>query len=395
MRGRFQHLIAPVIQGNTGSLINYLLSIRPLSEHGTVLRDLLAWSFPIGNLFGISMRVHITMPFLMLGLIGRVAFDKDSDGHQYISNTWQDASMLMALMFLSTLLHEFGHCFAARFMDGEADEILMWPLGGLAFCKSLPHNWLAHLVFAAGGPLADLAKCIVLGLILFFGFDYIPPFNPFWYPYRISENSIAIALNSWSGATTTDNIVIIVLARFFWITWVLMLFNLVLLGYPFDSGRMLQAVLWPRLGHYQSTYVAIYCGYGVMLIIGILSIIYREPLLAFLTIFIYVSCAQEMTVLESAHEDSLFGYDFSQGYTSLEKDEPPPPKPKKQNFIQRWLAERAARKEQQEQEQRAADDRRMDELLEKIQKYGKESLTDEEQRFLKRVADRYKNDSRG
>ena len=33
----------------------------------------------------------------------------------------------------------------------------------------------------------------------------------------------------------------------------------------------------------------------------------------------------------------------------------------------------------------------MDLLLEKIQKFGKQSLTDEEQRFLKRVADRYKN----
>ena len=93
-------------------------------------------------------------------------------------------------------------------------------------------------------------------------------------------------------------------------------------------------------------------------------------------------------------EDSLFGYDFSQGYTSLEKDEetpPLPPKEKKQNFIQRWLAQRAAKKEQQEKEQREADDRRMDELLDKIQKFGKESLTDEEERFLKRVSDRFKN----
>src|SRR5207244_8770561 len=101
-------------------------------------------------------------------------------------------------------------------------------------------------------------------------------------------------------------------------------------------------------------------------------IVFGEPLLTFLTIFIYVACAQEMMVLEASHEDSLFGYDFSQGYTSLEKDEPPPPKAKKQNFIQRWFAERAAKKEKQEQEQREADDRRMDELLEKIQKFGKQ-----------------------
>ncbi len=352
-----------------------------------MLRDLLSWSFPTFSLFGIMIRVHFTMPLVMIGLIGREYVRKDA----YV-NSWHDAAMLMGLMFLSILLHEFGHCFAARFMDGESDEILMWPLGGLAFAKSLPHTWVANLVFAAGGPLMDFAKCVVLGLVLFFVFDFIPPLNPFWYPYRLSDSSIAIELTSWTiGKIQTDNIVVIILARFFWISWILMLFNLVLVGYPFDSGRMLQAGLWPWLGHYQSTYVAIYCGYAFMLIVGILSIMYGEPLLAFLTIFIYVSCAQERTALETAPEDSLFGYDFSQGYTSLEKDEPAPPKVKKQNFIQRWLAQRAAKKQQQELEQRVADDRRMDELLQKIQQHGKESLTDEEQRFLKRVADRYKN----
>ena len=72
-------------------------------------------------------------------------------------------------------------------------------------------------------------------------------------------------------------------------------------------------------------------------------------------------------------------------------DAPTPGCAKKQNFLQRWLAQRAARKLQQEQEQREADDLRMDQLLDKIQKFGKNSLTDEEQRFLRRVADRYKN----
>src|SRR5260370_802763 len=103
------------------------------------------------------IRVHFTMPLVMIGLIGRAAFGKDAQGNQYFTNRWQDAAMLMGLMFLSILIHEFGHCFAARFMDGESDEILMWPVGGLAFAKSLPHTWIANLVFAAGGPLMDMA----------------------------------------------------------------------------------------------------------------------------------------------------------------------------------------------------------------------------------------------
>lgn len=354
------------------------------------MRDVLSWSFPIGQLFGITIRVHLVMPLFMLGMIGREAMRERG-----IPGTWQDAATLMGLIFLSVLLHELGHCFAARRMDGEADEVLLWPLGGLAFCRTLPHTPLAHFVFAFGGPLMNFLLCLVSGLLLSLALDqhYRPPFNPIWYPYRWNEVG-GMALPVWGGPADpamTSNAFAILLARLFWVNWLQLLVNVVLIGIPFDGGRMLQAALWPRLGHFQASKVAIYAGFVVMLLVGLASIVWSEPLLAFLTIFIFMACAQEMMILESAHEDSLFGYDFSQGYTSLEKDEPAPPRPKKQNFIQRWLARRAARKQQEETEQREADDRRMDELLEKIQKFGKDSLSEEEHRFLKRVADRYKN----
>src|ERR1019366_4138827 len=268
-----------------------------------VMRDVISWSFPIGQLFGITIRIHLILPLVAIGLIGREAVRKEA-----VAGAWEDAAMLMALMFLAVLLHELGPCFAARYMDGAA------------------------------GP----------GLLLTFVFDIMPPFNPVWYPYRNDGTSIAMNLTTWGGKVVpVDNLFAIVLARFFWANWILALFNLVLVGYPFDSGRMLQAALWPRLGHFQATKVAIYAGFVVMLVIGLVSIVWSEPLLILLAIFIFASCAQELMNLEHAQEESLFGYDFSQGYTSLEKDEPPPPalpKRKKRNFIQRWLAERAAKK---------------------------------------------------
>ncbi len=353
------------------------------------MRDVLSWSIPIGQLFGIAIRVHFMLPLVMIGLVGRVAMDKD-----FPAGTWQDAVTLVSFMFFIILLHEFGHCFAARFMEGESDEILMWPLGGLAYCRSLPYSPLAHFVFALGGPMVNIVLCIVCGLALYLGFDHLPPVDPFWYPYRFAENSIAVLPWSWSGgqAVLEERLHVILLMRFFWMNWILLLFNTVLVGIPFDGGRMLQAALWPKLGHYQATKIAIYGGFACMVLVGLYSIIYREPMMTFLAIFIFMSCAQEYEILENANEDALFGYDFSQGYTSLEKDEPlPPPKEEKQNFVKRWLAKRAAQKEQREKEEREADDRRMDELLQKIGKFGKASLTDEENRFLKRVSDRYKN----
>jgi stage IV sporulation protein FB len=355
------------------------------------MRDVISWSFPIGQMFGILIRVHLIMPLFIIGMIGREAMRKDT-----IAGSWMDASALMAMVFISVLLHEFGHCFAARYMDGEADEVLLWPLGGLAFCRALPHKPIVHFVVALGGPLVNLILCVIAALLLSFALDqhYQPQFNPIWYPYRENASG-AVSLSLWGGPTgLSDNLVAVNLQRFFWVNWVAFLFNVLVVGIPFDGGRMLQAALWPRMGHYQATKAAIYSGFFFMILAVLASMVFTtgmESYLLLLAIFIFMSCAQEWMTLESEREDSLFGYDFSQGYTSLEKDEPKAKEPKKKNFIQRWLAERAARKEQEEMEQREADDKRMDELLDKIQKFGKDSLTDEETRFLKRVSDRYKN----
>src|SRR4029078_2419423 len=52
---------------------------------------------------------------------------------------WPDRIQSMSMLFLIVLLHEFGHCFAARWVGGEADEIVMHPLGGLAL--AVPADW--------------------------------------------------------------------------------------------------------------------------------------------------------------------------------------------------------------------------------------------------------------
>jgi stage IV sporulation protein FB len=201
------------------------------------------------------------------------------------------------------------------------------------------------------------------------------------------------ALGSAETSPTTAHLGAIVLARLFYINWVLALLNIVLVGFPMDGGRMLQSVLWPSVGYRQATLYAIYAGFVCMFVLVAVSIIKNEVLPVLLALFMYLSCKQEWIVLETGGEDSLFGYDFSQGYTSLERDEPPPVKPRRPNFLQRWLQRRAERKRQLEQDQQIAEEQRMDDLLDKIHRHGKESLTDEEHRFLKRVASRHRRKS--
>ncbi len=92
-------------------------------------------------------------------------------------------------------------------------------------------------------------------------------------------------------------------------------------------------------------------------------------------------------------DDSLFGYDFSQGYTSLEREHGSSlaPAAPKQSWWKRWRQQVATKKAQRDLERREFEERRMDELLETISAQGMASLTDEERRFMKQFSDRYRN----
>src|SRR5579885_787111 len=344
------------------------------------MRDPLSWALPLGRIFGITIRVHLLFPLVAAGMILRMAFYKDPSGAPVPSGLWIDMTMILALLFFSVVLHEFGHCFAARWMDGDANEVLLWPLGGLAFCE-VPHTPRANLVTALGGPAVNVALFLVCGALLAVLHEPTlrPPLHPLYAPFRANSEG-EILLDTWSGETKlVSNLGLIVLARLFWVNWALSLVNLVLIGFPMDAGRIFQSILWKYVGYRQATLAAVFAGFVMVILVAIYGIAASEVLALCLAVFIYFSCRHQWVLLETEGAD-VFGYDFSQGYTSLERDEPPAvPRRKRQGWLQRWLQRRAARKLQREQEQREAEERRMDELLEKVARVGMSGLTEEEQ----------------
>jgi Zn-dependent protease len=352
------------------------------------MREPFSWSFPLMRLFGITVRVHWLFPMVFVGLVGRAAFKAG-----LIPGTWIDMAMILGLMFVSVLLHEFGHCFGARWVDGDAQEVLLWPLGGLAYVE-VPHTARANFITTLAGPLVNLGLCAVcaVGLLAFCEPSFRPPLDPFSWPQRVHESGI-INLKTWGGEVQpVSSLGVIVLARFFWVNWVLALLNLVLIGFPMDGGRLFQCLLWPRYGYRQATLFALVAGFITAIVVGVVSIVWEEVLLLCLALFIFVTCWQKRIMLETGGEESLFGYDFSQGYTSLEREQEQTPAPRrKQSWWQRFQQRRATKKMLREQEVREAEERRMDELLEKVQRLGLGALTKEEQTFLKRVSDRYRN----
>src|SRR5207249_2373929 len=151
------------------------LATRSTTCRATVMRDPFTWSLPLGSVFGIRLRLHVLFPAVALAIVLRATFTKDAP-----VGVWAPVTLLMALLFVSVLLHEFGHCFGARLVDGDAHEILIWPLGGLASID-VPHTPRANFLAAAAGPLVNLLLCLgtAAGLA---ALAVRPPFNPFWVP---------------------------------------------------------------------------------------------------------------------------------------------------------------------------------------------------------------------
>ncbi len=360
------------------------------------MRDPLSWSLPIGRLFGITVRVHLLFPFIAAGLILRVAWQTKPVPSP--EGAWIDAAIVMGFLFLSVVVHEFGHCFGARSVGGDAQDVLIWPLGGLANVD-VPQTPRANLITAAAGPLVNLVLCVLSGVLLYF--IHTPGIAPIWNPldgyhYRgAAGDPMNVPVTTWEGNSLPfpPYSLPILLTHLFYVNWLLFLVNMVLIGFPLDGGRIFQSILWFFVGYRRATFAAVVAGIVVTVVVGLYAIICQEVLALGLAFFIFVTCMHQWHVLELGSDDSLFGYDFSQGYTSLEREHgstaaPAPPKP---SWWKRWRQQRAMKKAQRDLERREMEERRMDELLEKISTQGMAALSDEERRFMKQFSDRYRN----
>ena len=397
------------------------------------MRDPMSWSIPVFRLFGIQVRVHIFFFVITIGL-----FLRQLSLLQYDNVWWLDKLLLtVVVLFGSVLLHEFGHCFGARYAGGEAREILIWPLGGLAFVE-VPHRWKALFVMVAAGPAVNVLICVVCGAAIA-GAGFVPSLNPLADPYRTETTNYRDG-RTYTGSErvklykpgTTDEptlneikdrekernikstpkvkdavaheayvaelgyeravapVWLVWAYRIFWMNWVLFLFNM-LPAYPLDGGQLLQAVVWGRTDHRRGVVVAAYTGFAFAVVFLIVSIADNEALFLGLALFMLYSASMKLMLLEM--DEGPFGYDFSAGYTSLEKDDEPPPQPKRPGPLTRWWQARKARKAARVAEERQKDEERMDQLLEKISRSGPGSLTDEERQFMRRVSARKRNTS--
>jgi stage IV sporulation protein FB len=321
----------------------------------------LHWSFSAGTWFSTRVRVSVFFPLVLLVVWAQL---KD----------FPVAAVFSVILLLSVLAHEFGHVLAARATGGGGDEILIWPLGGLAFVQSGP-GVASRLMTSAAGPLFNLAVCAIVAWPVSQSALAAEAFNPLVFPL----------------VTLTDRVLSDVLVLIFTANWILLLVNLIPV-YPLDGGRMLQTVLTARWGGDTGGTAYIRIGFLCAFAILLGGMMVESVWVVSIGAIVLVLNMQETTQRGSSDEydDSFMGYDFSAGYTSLERESTSAAE-KRPGLLQRWKEKRRLQKEQQEREDAEEAERRLDELLAKVHEHGMDSLTDAEKRQLRQVSDRYRD----
>jgi Zn-dependent protease len=169
-----------------------------------------------------------------------VAIYQISRPRTYSSPVWNAVEYLA--LFAIVLMHEFGHAFACRQTGGTANEIILWPLGGVAFVQP-PQRPGAQLWSIAAGPLVNVALVPVL-----FGF--------LW-----ARRAFGLGLGN-----ADFGLFLVQLVR---INLVLLIFNLLPI-YPLDGGQIVRSLLWFFVGRARSLQIAAIFGFvGVAGLLGL------------------------------------------------------------------------------------------------------------------------------
>jgi Zn-dependent protease len=178
---------------------------------------------------------------------------------RYSSISWGILEYVM--IFAIVTLHEFGHALACRQVGGRADNIVLWPLGGVAYVDP-PQRPGAHLWSISAGPLVNLALMPLLALSL-------------------------LAVPSGPASSTSDFAIFVTSLNL--INIVLFLFNMLPI-YPLDGGKILRSLLWYIVGRARSLMATVVVGFIGVAGLGLIAFLIGSGWLGVITVFAALQC---------------------------------------------------------------------------------------------------------
>ncbi len=193
-------------------------------------------SIRLFRLFGIDVYLH----WFWFVVAAIIIWNRKSDFASYFWNILEFIGL-----FLIVLTHEFGHALACRQVGGQANLIVLWPLGGVAYV-SPPQRPGAVLWSIAAGPLVNVAL--------------LPVFFTFWLCSRF--------LYLPESLPNVHHFIVNLL----WVDVALLVFNMMPF-YPLDGGQILQSILWFIFGRARSLLIASVTGIIGVGVLGLLALL--------------------------------------------------------------------------------------------------------------------------
>jgi Zn-dependent protease len=210
-------------------------------------------SFRIFRFAGVDVYLH-WLWFLV------AFYEINARSNAYSSVLWNVLEYLG--LFLIVLLHEFGHATACKQVGGTANQIMLWPLGGIAYVDPPPRA-AANLWSIAAGPLVNVAL-----IPIFLGIGYV-----------------CRSLGVYNAVPDVHTL----LRAVAMINFGLLIFNLLPI-YPLDGGQILRSLLWFPFGRARSLTIAAVLGlFGVAGLIA-LAVKLGDSWFAIISVFILVNC---------------------------------------------------------------------------------------------------------
>jgi len=231
------------------------------------LRVRMRWSWRIARIAGIDIDIHATF-VILLAWIGLVDYRRAG------ATAALEAVLFTVAIFVSVVLHEYGHALTAAQFGVKTRRITLLPIGGVASLERMPDRPRHELLIALAGPAVTL--CIVIALY--------------------------IGLRAAGAPTDTPSSTTTGLAAFFaglmWINVALLLFNL-LPAFPMDGGRVLRATIAMRTDYARATDIAARIGKVFALLFGLAGLfVVNNPFLVVIALFVWISAAGEAAAVQ-------------------------------------------------------------------------------------------------
>ncbi|MBD3674672.1 MAG: M50 family metallopeptidase [Planctomycetaceae bacterium] len=282
---------------------------------------------------------------------------------------WRLGCSLSAVLCLSVLVHELSRLLLAN-ASGEPPELsVLWPAGSLSTADSSR----TRVVGAIAGLLSHLVICLMTSVPFYQSGQLRVALDP--------RNLEAFEL----GPEPLGNIVYLL----FVVNWTLMVVNLLPFP-PLAMGLVFKELAEKKLGKDAGAMIWLrgcWCLTTLLFLGGLALEVTLAVAIAALGMLSLMVRSRNATTFESEPRETFLGYDFSEGYTSLNRSHQ---SEKPTSLLQRWRAKREEIRRTREAELDLEVSENLDRILAQVHETGIDSLSSYDRKLLDSASERFR-----